>query len=55
MIIKAATENASIRERLAALNIRTLSSTPDEFVNLIRVESASYGDLIKRPNIKLND
>ena len=53
--VKTATENGAIKEKLAALNIRTLSSTPEEFANLLREDSATYGDLIKRANIKLNE
>ena len=53
--IRTATENAAVREKLAALNIRTINSSPEEFSRLIREESASYGDLIKRTNIRLGD
>ena len=53
--VKAAAENATIREKLAALNIRSVSNTPEEFLDMVRAESASYGNLLRRANIKLGD
>ena len=53
--VKTATEIGAIKDKLAALNIRTLNSTPEEFSKLLRDESASYGELIKRANISIGN
>jgi len=46
--------NSSIRDQLAAQGIESASSTPEEFTNYIRSESAKWGKVIRAANLKAN-
>lgn len=47
-----AAQSPAIQQRLAALNIRPMHSTPQAFKDLVVSETAMYADLVKRANIK---
>ena len=52
--LTAVLNNSSIRDQLAAQGIESAPSTPDEFTNYIRSESAKWGKVIRAANLKAN-
>jgi len=51
--ITAAVRSSSVRERLAALTVEPVTTTPEAFDRFIRDEIARWADVVKRAGIKL--
>ncbi len=55
LAIRKVTENPAVREKLASVNIRAVSNTPEEFTKLVRDEVVTYTALVKRGNITVGE
>ena len=54
-VIRAALEKKAAIDQLAALGSQARGATPEEFTRFLQEETAKWGDLVKKANIKASE